>query len=167
MAMPTCKRKNLCFDCDDEACYNRGQAMADCTQRDCYTTPRFDCDHCDYIKQYQVKMREYYKNLPVYDVVLIEKEGVSGLSQDDITKLQNLIEIDSLSHGVFPIELEAREHESSAMGFIKTSAAKTLNYDYEASGLHDFVASILDDMNLENENHIYRFKDLTIYLNRE
>ena len=162
-----CKRKNLCFDCDDEKCYNRGQAMADCVQRDCVHTPRFDCENCDYIKNYRKEMREYYKNLPVYDMVLIEKEGIAGLTTTDIVKLQDLIDIENLPHGVFPIELEAHEHESSAMGFITPSAAETLCYDYETSGLHDFIANILDGMNLENENHIYKFKNLTIYLNCE
>ncbi len=64
----------------------------------------------------------------------------------------------------YPIELEAKEHECSAIGFLTPEAAKILDYDY--NDLMDFVASILDDMQKENENHQYSFKNLQIYLCR-
>ena len=41
---------------------------------------------------------------------------------------------------VYPIEFEAKYHESSAMGFISPKAAEQLDYDYDACGLHDFIA---------------------------
>ena len=103
-----------------------------------------------------------------YDIALIEKYGIDGLNKTDIDMLYGLV-TDSAEDGnreVFPIELEAREHESSAMGFISSTAADMLDYDYEISGLHNFIATILDDMNNENENHEYVYKGINIYLSR-
>ena len=40
------------------------------------------------------------------------------------------------------------------------------DYDYEKSGLRDFVASILDDMTKENDDHTYEFNGVNIYLDR-
>lgn len=104
----------------------------------------------------------------IYDIALIEKPGVNGLNRDNISLLYGLT-TRTFSDGtdeVFPIELEAREHESSAMGFITPKAAEKLDYDYEHSGLHDFIASILDDMNNEVDDNHYIFKGLDIYLSR-
>lgn len=103
-----------------------------------------------------------------YGLALLEKPGIDGLNKNDILLLYGLI-TDTFHNGsdeVFPIELEAREHECSAMGFITNEAANLLDYDYENSGLHDFIASILDDMNLESKDHHYMFKGIDIYLSR-
>ncbi len=103
-----------------------------------------------------------------FGIALVEKYGVNGLNWNDMTLLYWLVTNSHLNRteDVFPIELEAREHESSAMGFITPSAAEILEYDYEQSGLHDFIANILDDMEKENENHRYQFKGIDIYLSR-
>lgn len=96
------------------------------------------------------------------DVVLIEKPGMDGLTMSDITGLYIM-----LNNGVgYPIELSAKLHESTAMGFITPDAAEQLDFDYDKSGLHDFVSAILDDMNLESPNHLYNFNGITIWLTR-
>lgn len=114
-----------------------------------------------------------------YDVVLFERECNTGLDFYDIKRLVELITGDfaNKSLQMFPIELEARYHESVAMGFIKVEAAATLNYDYTTSGFHDFIASILDDVELADEimcksyelqgeiMRVYEFNGLKIWLN--
>lgn len=110
-------------------------------------------------------MREKILN---YGIALLEKECVSGLDLRDITLLYGLI--GDIHHNgrdeVYPIELEAKCVESSAMGFISKVAAEALDYDYEGSGLHDFISLILDDMNNEREDKHYVFKGIDIYLSR-
>ena len=101
----------------------------------------------------------------IYGIALLEKYGIDGLNKSDIYLLYGLV-TETGSQEVFPIELEAREHESSAMGFITPEAAEMLDYDYEGSGLRDFIASILDDMENENEECQYKFKGIDIYLSR-
>lgn len=44
--------------------------------------------------------------------------------------------------------------------------AEILNYDYQESGLNDFVAVILDDMNNESEDGTYEFRGIRIHLSR-
>lgn len=97
-----------------------------------------------------------------YGIALMEKYGVDGLNKSDIDLLYGLT-TDVFGNGsqkVFPIELEAREHESSAMGFITPKAAEILDYDYEKSGLRDFIATILDDMEKESADKRYHLKGL-------
>ncbi|MBR6289182.1 MAG: hypothetical protein IKR19_07605 [Acholeplasmatales bacterium] len=100
-----------------------------------------------------------------FGIALIEKSGVNGLNWDDMTLLYELVTNLNLNstEGVFPIELEARENMSSAMGFIAPDVARMLDYDYEQSGLHDFIADILDGKENKNENHRYQFKGIDIY----
>lgn len=98
----------------------------------------------------------------MYGIALREKEFEYGLNRNDVIDL-----FDMLGNAeVYPIELEAREHECSAMGFITTEAADSLDYDYERSGLHDFIANILDDMDNETEDCTYEFKGVKIWLSR-
>ena len=96
------------------------------------------------------------------DIVLIEKPGMDGLTMNDITGLYIVL---NESVG-YPIELNSKLHESTAMGFITPDAAERLDFDYDKSGLHDFVSAILDDMNLESLNHLYDFNGITIWLTR-
>lgn len=70
------------------------------------------------------------------------------------------------SNVCYPIELSAYAQESTAMGFISSKAAELIDYDYDSSGLHSYIASILDDMNKENENNEYEFKGIKIWLSR-
>lgn len=99
-----------------------------------------------------------------YDIALREKPFVSGLTKEDIIDLSNKVNDEEM----YPVEIYAKYHESSAMGFITPYAAGLVGYDYsgEESGLRDFVAKILDDMNHENDSHVYEFKGLKIWLDR-
>ena len=97
-----------------------------------------------------------------FDITLREVQGVNGLTRNDVIDLFDMLN----NEMVYPIELEAREHESVAMGFISPKAAESLDYDYEKSGLHDFIASILDDMNNEFDTCEYQFKNTKIWLSR-
>ena len=98
----------------------------------------------------------------MYGIVLREKEFEYGLDRNDVIDLFDMLG----NTEAYPIELEAREHECSAMGFIAIDAADLLDYDYERSGLHDFIANILDDMNNEEEDCSYEFKGVKIWLSR-
>lgn len=103
-----------------------------------------------------------------YGLALIEKTGIDGLNWNEIRLLYDLV-TGGLTGGtaqVFPVEFEAREHECAAMGFITPKAAELVDYDYEGSGLHDFIASILDDMEKESPDKKYLFKGIDIYLSR-
>lgn len=97
-----------------------------------------------------------------YGIALKEKEFTSGLSRNDVIDLFDMLN----NVEAYPLELEAKEHECSAMGFITLEAAELFDFDYEASGLHDFIALILDNMENEVENGIYEFKGIKIWLGR-
>lgn len=98
----------------------------------------------------------------LYNIVLKEKAFCDGLKRSEIMDMYDMLK----GIEAYPIELEAREHECSAMGFITPNAAERLGFDYETSGLHDFIASILDDMNNESERCEYEFNGLKIWLSR-
>ena len=97
-----------------------------------------------------------------YDIVLREKPFISGLTNDDVIEL--FAKVDGSE--AYPIEIYAKYHESSAMGFITPYAARLMECDYDESGLRDFIAEILDDMALENEKHEYEFNGMKIWLDR-
>ena len=97
-----------------------------------------------------------------YGIVLREKEWTNGLTKNDVIDLFDMLnDIEA-----YPIELEARKHECSAMGFITIEVADALDYDYEESGLHDFISNILDDMANESDDCTYKFKGIKIWLSR-
>lgn len=97
-----------------------------------------------------------------YGIVLKEKTFVSGLTRNEVIVL-----FDSLDNTeAYPLELEARNSESTAMGFITSESAEVLDYDYETSGLRDFIATILDNMDNESPDCVYEFKGIRIWLSR-
>lgn len=97
-----------------------------------------------------------------FSLVLHEKQADTGMIRSEAIDL-----IDMLSDGEFlPIEIEAKQHESIAVGFITFEFADKLNFDYEGSGLNKFIANILDDMDNEREDCIYDFADEKIWLTR-
>ena len=98
----------------------------------------------------------------MFGLVLREKECNDGLDRNDVIDLFDLLDED----GGYPIEISAKEHESSAMGFITANAANKLEFDYEKSGLNDFIAGILDDVGKESEDCQYEFKGIKIWLSR-
>jgi len=105
---------------------------------------------------------EKWKPEQKFDIVLIERPGETGLVRDEILAI-----CDSMNREeIYPIEIYAKNQESSAMGFITTKAADKLDFDYERSGLNTFIATILDDIRKENETDIYEFKNLSIKLTR-
>lgn len=95
-------------------------------------------------------------------IVLREKEFTSGLTRNDVIDLFDMLD----NAEAYPIELEATEHECSAMGFITPEVAELFDYNYEKSGLHDFVANILDDMENESDDCEYEFRGIKIWLSR-
>lgn len=133
-------------------------------------------DQCDYaaailenakelVRGIQEKISQMDSIEDKFDIALIEKEVFEGMDLQDMQLLFKKVAADEKS-SVYFIELEAHEHECSAIGFISPSVADKLDYDYEKSGLHDFIASILDDMEKENPDHIYAYKGLRIWLSR-
>lgn len=95
-----------------------------------------------------------------YGIVLKEKECTHGLDRHDVIELFDKLH----STEVYPIELEARDHECCAMGFITPEVAEIFYYDYETSGLRDFIANILDDIINESDDCTYEFKGVEIWL---
>ena len=89
-----------------------------------------------------------------FHAVMLQKGGVDGLTKAEITRLLDMLPDDA---EVYPIDLEARDHECSAQGFILSEGADMIDFDYEASGFHDFVAEIMDDMENESPDCIYCF----------
>lgn len=84
-----------------------------------------------------------------------------------MTRTEAIDLIDMLDdHEFLPIEIEAKFHESIAVGFITMEFADKLNFDYEGSGLNAFIANILDDMDNEHDDCIYMFKNCRIWLTK-
>ena len=52
------------------------------------------------------------------------------------------------------------------MGFIAKETADKFEHEYEGSGLHGFIATILDDMNNEQKDHTYCYMGEYIWLSR-
>ena len=100
-----------------------------------------------------------------FDVALIEKPFLDGLSFADVKGLFNLLSIDENGE-VYPIEIQS-DCQSSAMGFITSEAADKIDYEYEVNTrFADFITDILDDMEKESEYHTYEYKGLRIWLER-
>ena len=95
-------------------------------------------------------------------IALREKEFTDGLNRSDVIDLFDMLG----ETEAYPIELLAKEHECAAMGFITVEAADAVEYDYERSGLHDFIANILDDTENESDSCEYEFRGIKIWLSR-
>jgi hypothetical protein len=97
-----------------------------------------------------------------YNIALLEKPLDEGLSKSEVMNL-----FDMLS-GVNAIPIEIQGEHSTAMGFINLTDAEFMNYDY--TKLEDFVKSVLNDMNNENDNCEYEVENncgySTLYLSR-
>ena len=98
----------------------------------------------------------------LFDVVLLEKESASGLEKSEVMDLFDLL---SGKEG-YPLEVQARSVESCAMGFIIPQAAEKLDYDYEKSGLYDYIADILDNMEKESPDCSYEYQGIRIWISR-
>lgn len=97
-----------------------------------------------------------------FGIALKEKPFTEGLLRSEIMDLYDMLG----GEEVYPIELEARMQECSAMGFIAVDAARACDFDYEASGLHDFVSVLLDEGNRESEDSVCQFKGINIWLSK-
>lgn len=93
-------------------------------------------------------------------VVLKEKQACDGLTRSEAIDLIDMLDGDEF----LPIEIEAKEHESSAMGFITVAFSDEMDFNHD--GLSEFVASILDDMDKESEDCRYEFCGHQIWLTR-
>ena len=62
LRLSDCKKDGLCVDCKDEECLLSGKIMSDCSKYDCDNKRLYDCEHCDFIKQYQKNFRENQMN---------------------------------------------------------------------------------------------------------
>lgn len=95
-----------------------------------------------------------------FGITLIEKPNVDGLTKTEVMEMYDQMDGDE----AYPLEIGGSE--TSVMGFITPEAAEILDYDYQKSGLNDFVAVILDDINNESEDGTYEFRGIRIHLSR-
>ena len=111
--------------------------------------------------EFQTHMYKKEENKVNYGIALRKTELVAGLTRNDVVDLFDMLD----SNQAYPIELMAREKEHSAQGFITPEAAKELEYEYEESGLRDFIADILDgNVEVEGDNSTFWFKGIKIWL---
>lgn len=92
------------------------------------------------------------------DIVLKKKTYIEGLTKEEILFLLEFLE-EELE--IFPIELEDAESECSAIGFISVDAASSLNYDYDGSGLRDFVNVAMKCGGTE-----FNFNGISVYISK-
>lgn len=95
-----------------------------------------------------------------FDVVLIEKYGIEGLTLEDVTTIYAKLN----QSEAYPMEIPNHIGESSAMGFITAKASEKIDYIHD--NLYQFVGQILGDMELESEDNTYEHQGLSIYLTR-
>ena len=98
----------------------------------------------------------------MYGLVLREKYGTDGITKADVMDMFDMLD----GTEAYPIELSAYAQESFAMGFITAEAAELIEYEYEYSGLHNYIALILNDVNREEDSCEYEFKGIKIWLSR-
>lgn len=94
-----------------------------------------------------------------YDIAVYQTDN--GLSKASYVELLDIVDDDN----VLPLDLEANGTEASAIGFISTEAAETLNYDYD--GLQTYLSMIMGDISKENDNCEYSYNGLSVYMGYE
>ena len=107
-----------------------------------------------------IKDGEKLQTSQTFGITLVEKPNVDGLTKAEVMEMYDQMDGDE----AYPLEIGGSE--TSAMGFITPEAAEILDYDYEDSGLNDFVSVILNDMNNESEDGTYEFRGIRIHLSR-
>lgn len=95
------------------------------------------------------------------DVVLCQKDGYEGLSLPEIQSMYSCLR----GEQAFPVEITAKEHVCSALGFITDDAYSKLEYDL--LGLSEFIAAILDDNDKETDGGVYLLDDIAILMKYE
>ena len=91
-----------------------------------------------------------------FDIVLSQKNGKDGLSQNDVHNLFTLAN----SKSVYPLNIESEDR--SAMGYITNKAAEKLGYNYTELSRH--IKKVLDGSEKEDVKGIYEFFGLNIFL---
>ncbi len=56
-----CHSNNLCIDCDNWECSHCGDIAADCPKYSCDNDIKLDCNHCEFIKDFQKEYRKSYR----------------------------------------------------------------------------------------------------------
>ena len=98
-----------------------------------------------------------------FDVVLLEKPDLNGLTLTDVTSLYGMLN----AKEAYPLEIGNTSWESTAIGYITPDAAKTLDYDYgQESDFGKFIENILGDMNLEAKDGTYHYGNISVWLGR-
>lgn len=129
----------------------------------CIIAPTFNLDLSKVeIRDNKIVIRDGEKaqTSHTFGITLVEKYNVDGLTKAEVMKMYDQMNGDE----AYPLEISGCE--TSAMGFITPEAAEILDYDYQESGLNDFVTVILDDMNNESEDGTYEFRGIRIHLSR-
>lgn len=93
-----------------------------------------------------------------FDVVLYERELDKGLNKIEIDRLLDICKGDE----VIPIEIQGKN--SVAIGFISIDMAESMDYIYD--DLEEDVKQILEDINRETEDHIYKYDVYEMFLDR-
>lgn len=96
------------------------------------------------------------------DVALLQKANNDGLTHHESSVLCGMLTKEDASKEVYPLNLQTDSHRS-ALGFISTRAAKVLDYDYETSGLHKFIADKLKNIP-QKAADVWQFKGLSVLL---
>ena len=97
------------------------------------------------------------------DVALLQKPNDEGLTHHETSVLCGMLTKGDASKEVYPLDLHADTQQCSALGFISTRAAKVLDYDYETSGLHKFIAEKLENIP-QKAADVWQFKGLSVLL---
>lgn len=88
-------------------------------------------------------MNETKKTKNAKILVGYHKPVSEGLSAENIAHLMRVIKENGITN-VYPIEIEAKAVECSFMGFISDEAANEFDYDYENSGLRDYLDLLMN-----------------------
>lgn len=88
-----------------------------------------------------------------FDVALLEKPLDEGLKKDEIILLYEFLENANHSGNteVLPIEVAGNSGQSIAIGFITMEAADGMEYNFDKSGLVNFIAEVLGDEGKKKE----------------
>lgn len=100
-------------------------------------------------------MKETTKSKKEKILVGYQKPGCEGLSAENIAHLMRVIKENGVEN-VFPIDIEAKEVECSFMGFISVEAADEFDYDYEHSGLRDYLDLLMNLPSVAYGTYDYR-----------
>lgn len=92
-----------------------------------------------------------------FDIVLLEKDGVKGLTRTNCMDLFDMLKDEE----AYPIEITSQTLETSVMGFIGKTADKALDYNHEE--LTKFVENTISSPE-ERNTFYYKFKGLDLYL---